>query len=327
LDPFFGNLQDPLSFHKYLYAHADPINGYDPTGQSFVGVIGVFALGTLIGGVVGGTAWSVAGGSFLEGFAVGMLTTGMLLLGGKVAVVLGLLAYLHAAALLLQSVAMQPVTPISTAKLMRDLEYARLAVAVYRKQSDNVAGWTRHDIYRHTDNPGYRALLYENSSGEFVLTFAGTDDGLTEIPWYDWQANFLQGILGGGSQYRHAIQDAANALNKYGRPIRFVGHSLGGGLASAAAITHGQNATTFNAAGLNPLTTGGGLDRAQELIDAYRVQGEVLSTLQDSWSLLGLVMPSSVGTPYYLPATAPHMIARHYMADVLAGIAKMGATL
>ncbi|TVS17596.1 MAG: hypothetical protein EA424_12305, partial [Planctomycetaceae bacterium] len=32
LDPFFGNLQDPLSFHKYLYVHADPISGLDPSG-------------------------------------------------------------------------------------------------------------------------------------------------------------------------------------------------------------------------------------------------------------------------------------------------------
>ena len=32
LDPFFGNHTDPQSFHKYLYCHADPINGVDPTG-------------------------------------------------------------------------------------------------------------------------------------------------------------------------------------------------------------------------------------------------------------------------------------------------------
>ena len=32
LDPFFGNRSDPQSFHKYLYTHADPVNGIDPTG-------------------------------------------------------------------------------------------------------------------------------------------------------------------------------------------------------------------------------------------------------------------------------------------------------
>ncbi|TWT30555.1 tRNA nuclease WapA precursor [Thalassoglobus neptunius] len=35
LDPFFGNQSDPQSFHKYLYTHADPVNGIDPTGLEF----------------------------------------------------------------------------------------------------------------------------------------------------------------------------------------------------------------------------------------------------------------------------------------------------
>jgi RHS repeat-associated protein len=32
LDPFFGNVSDPQSLHKYLYTHADPMNGIDPSG-------------------------------------------------------------------------------------------------------------------------------------------------------------------------------------------------------------------------------------------------------------------------------------------------------
>tara|TARA_R110002167_G_scaffold352262_1_gene565134 strand:- start:1303 stop:19128 length:17826 start_codon:yes stop_codon:yes gene_type:complete len=32
LDPFAGNTNDPQSLHKYLYTHADPINGIDPSG-------------------------------------------------------------------------------------------------------------------------------------------------------------------------------------------------------------------------------------------------------------------------------------------------------
>ena len=31
-DPFFGNLADPQSLHKYLYAHCNPINNIDPGG-------------------------------------------------------------------------------------------------------------------------------------------------------------------------------------------------------------------------------------------------------------------------------------------------------
>jgi RHS repeat-associated protein len=37
LDPFFGNLDDPQSLHKYLYTHADPVNGIDPNGLMSVG--------------------------------------------------------------------------------------------------------------------------------------------------------------------------------------------------------------------------------------------------------------------------------------------------
>jgi RHS repeat-associated protein len=37
LDPFFGNLNDPQSLHKYLYTHADPVNGIDPSGLESLG--------------------------------------------------------------------------------------------------------------------------------------------------------------------------------------------------------------------------------------------------------------------------------------------------
>jgi RHS repeat-associated protein len=35
-DPFAGNTQDPQSLHKYLYCHANPINGIDPSGRFFI---------------------------------------------------------------------------------------------------------------------------------------------------------------------------------------------------------------------------------------------------------------------------------------------------
>jgi RHS repeat-associated protein len=35
LDPFFGNISDPLSFHKYLYCIADPNNYTDPNGDHY----------------------------------------------------------------------------------------------------------------------------------------------------------------------------------------------------------------------------------------------------------------------------------------------------
>ena len=40
-DPFFGNLDDPQSLHKYAYVHGDPVNSWDPTG------LASFTLGSL----------------------------------------------------------------------------------------------------------------------------------------------------------------------------------------------------------------------------------------------------------------------------------------
>ena len=39
MDPFAGNNRDPQSLHKYLYAHCNPINGIDPSGEFFVSLI------------------------------------------------------------------------------------------------------------------------------------------------------------------------------------------------------------------------------------------------------------------------------------------------
>lgn len=33
VDPYAGNMQDPQSLHKYLYCHANPVNGIDPSGE------------------------------------------------------------------------------------------------------------------------------------------------------------------------------------------------------------------------------------------------------------------------------------------------------
>jgi RHS repeat-associated protein len=41
MDSFEGSNQDPLSRHKYLYCHADPVNGTDPSGHFMEGIGGV----------------------------------------------------------------------------------------------------------------------------------------------------------------------------------------------------------------------------------------------------------------------------------------------
>ncbi len=49
LDPFFGDIQSPQSFHKYGYTHGDPILHADPTGM-FEGLAGMLASITISSG-------------------------------------------------------------------------------------------------------------------------------------------------------------------------------------------------------------------------------------------------------------------------------------
>jgi RHS repeat-associated protein len=76
MDSFDGSAQEPSSLHKYMYANADGLNKYDPTGMwtaSGISVsIGLTAsLGGLTGGLLGGIDSALGGESFASGFLKG----------------------------------------------------------------------------------------------------------------------------------------------------------------------------------------------------------------------------------------------------------------
>ena len=73
LDPFFGNLKDPQSLHKYLYVHGDPISGVDPSGNEFtlVGLGKSMAIGAIVGGTIGGIDAWLGGENVLYGIVSG----------------------------------------------------------------------------------------------------------------------------------------------------------------------------------------------------------------------------------------------------------------
>ncbi|MHC4639228.1 MAG: putative toxin, partial [Planctomycetota bacterium] len=56
VDPYTGNNSDPQSLHKYTYCHNNPINGIDPSGQSFLGttlnVLNVMSIMAVVTSVV-----------------------------------------------------------------------------------------------------------------------------------------------------------------------------------------------------------------------------------------------------------------------------------
>lgn len=125
----------------------------------------------------------------------------------------------------------------------------------------------------------------------------------------DWQNNFAQGINAESSYYRRAVAIGTALADGGGASAHIVGHSLGGGLASAAQGASGLTASTFNAAGLNPETFARyaieGLAPQPVNIQALRVQGEVLTKTQEQ-GLMARFMDDAVGQKTDLaPATRP----------------------
>jgi RHS repeat-associated protein len=53
MDAFEGNNSDPLSLHKYLYAHSNPANGTDPSGESLsAGTLATIGIGLIVANIV-----------------------------------------------------------------------------------------------------------------------------------------------------------------------------------------------------------------------------------------------------------------------------------
>jgi hypothetical protein len=106
-------------------------------------------------------------------------------------------------------------------------------------------GLTQRDL--EDAGSGFRAAIYQNDKGEVVTAFAGTH-GLNGP---DVVADVGQGLGLKTAQYAEAAALATKVKSRYGDAAAFTGHSLGGGLASAAAVATGSPAVTFNAAGLS----------------------------------------------------------------------------
>lgn len=105
---------------------------------------------------------------------------------------------------------------------------------------------------------GFYSKLYKRTIENGRLYYAYVTAGTEPSSLNDWIfANVLQGLLGLSAQHTRSVHNAKKfdkycKKNKYG--LFFIGHSLGGGLASNNCIvTSSRHAITFNAAGLHPL--------------------------------------------------------------------------
>ncbi|QWV94606.1 DUF2974 domain-containing protein [Geomonas oryzisoli] len=114
-----------------------------------------------------------------------------------------------------------------------------------------------------------------------VMAFRGSTAALE-----DWQNNFNQDANQEAPYYRQAVK-IGNRLSANAADVQIVGHSLGGGLASAAQGGSGLNASTYNASGLHPATVARYSQDVNHVaaeagkITAIRIKGEVLTTTQE----------------------------------------------
>jgi type VI secretion system secreted protein VgrG len=245
------------------------------------------------------------------------------------------------------------------------VEKARLAQHIYDPSQPAPEGW--RDISNDSEalaryglqpdqlsipgTPSFRAGVYEPDPNVFgpnmrpSVVFQGTNpSSLT-----DWNNNLRQGLNLHSPYYERAV-DIGRRVGRGGADVDIVGHSLGGGMASAASRASGAPGWTFNSAGLNSATVsrygGTPITPANENIQAYQVAGEVLTGLQEQgWkgtaaaagagfavggvkgavlgalAKLGLsaAMPDAVGNRLPLPGSG-NPVARHGMDQVVDGI-------
>ncbi len=161
---------------------------------------------------------------------------------------------------------------------------------------DPVAGT---DATRLADND-FRADVFVNTdpaTGEdnYTIAFQGT----TPTSGGDWGANFGQGAGFESEYYNQAGEVGRTAARSAPGRVQFTGHSLGGGLASAASAATGGDATTFNAAGLHP-DTAERMGNNPASIEAWHNTSDPLSNLQDANDWMA---PSAVGNRRPLPPT------------------------
>ena len=119
---------------------------------------------------------------------------------------------------------------------------------------------------REIDDPhtGFKADIYKDTNGDYVLVYRGTysdPDHPENDLIHDWSKewtddNMRQGLGMGSEQYKKSIKLAkkVNRNKPKGKQLTIAGHSLGGGLATAAGAATGSKTYAFCPAGVHPNT-------------------------------------------------------------------------
>ena len=111
---------------------------------------------------------------------------------------------------------------------------------------------------------GFKADIYKDKNGDYVLVYRGTysdPDHPENDLIHDWSKewtddNMKQGLGMGSEQYKKSIKlaEKVNSNKPKGKQLTIAGHSLGGGLATAAGAATGSKTYAFCPAGVHPNT-------------------------------------------------------------------------
>ena len=175
---------------------------------------------------------------------------------------------------------------------------------------------------------GFAAGIFRNSSGQFVVNFAGTDFGTVEDVTED-----ASGAMTMSPQSQNAVRlaQAVNASPDLAGNSVYVGHSLGGRLAAVASIESGAPAVTFNAAGVSPATVAymaseqgistsalyAQLGKGQ--VREYSTADDPLTSIQQNLPTKA-VAPDGVGSRIYLSGWNLNPATGHGMDNVQTGM-------
>lgn len=174
---------------------------------------------------------------------------------------------------------------------------ARLSQAAYTNAATPIPGWSQAsdaqlrelgltDEQLSSTTSAFQAHVYVNGAGtdqRFVVAFRGSTTDRS-----DWISSGRQAAGLPSDHYSRALAVGDRIARSGSDAVTITGHSLGGGLAAAAAIAAGEDAVTFNASGLHANTIRDGAAVARNAgvttspdVRALHVRGEILSLLQD----------------------------------------------
>jgi len=204
--------------------------------------------------------------------------------------------------------------------------YTRDAVLKWNRQSQFDERWGRQvddsiGTAELVKNSGFHSSIYKDLDiPRDMIAFRGTEftNGNQELK-IDVIANIINAFFGSSIQYGEAREVALQADLFLMHPtdkILFTGHSLGGGLASEAAVTLGPldaEAVTFNSAGIE-LEPG----QSDTEVTAIYSDTDPLSWIQDrpriqsvlavSVEAVNIPVPDAVGLRIGLPFAGFHPI-------------------